>query len=113
MRGRWTPGVSVKTIWTSGRSMTPRTRVLVVCGVAEVIATFVPRIWLRRVDLPTFGLPTSATKPERRAAGLAVLVDLAAGGVGSVHRLWSFSARSAPLVLPAGSGRSSRSIAIS
>src|SRR5690606_35623032 len=43
----------------------PRTPRRVVCGLGVMGATFTPSIVLRRVDLPTLGLPTIATKPER------------------------------------------------
>jgi hypothetical protein len=36
-----------------------------VFGREEVIATFVPTMAFTRVDLPTLGRPTTATKPER------------------------------------------------
>lgn len=36
----------------------------VVWGRDEVIATFSPTNALTRVDLPTFGLPTTDTKPD-------------------------------------------------
>ena len=36
-----------------------------VCGRSETIATLVPTIRLTSVDFPTFGRPTSVTKPER------------------------------------------------
>src|SRR5690554_6346627 len=39
----------------------------VVCGLLETMATLWPRRALRRVDFPTFGRPTTATKPERYA----------------------------------------------
>ena len=42
-------------------------RVRVVFGEPAVMATLRPRIWFRSVDLPTFGLPTRATKPERNS----------------------------------------------
>src|SRR3990172_5697063 len=41
-------------------------RVRVVWGRGDTIATCSPRIRLSRVDLPTLGLPTMATKPARR-----------------------------------------------
>jgi hypothetical protein len=40
-------------------------RCRVVLGRDDVMATFVPTIVFTRVDLPTFGRPTTATKPER------------------------------------------------
>ena len=39
----------------------------VVCGLSETIATFWPTSAFTRVDLPTFGRPTTATMPERKA----------------------------------------------
>jgi hypothetical protein len=39
----------------------PRMRRRVVCGVAVTIDSFWSRSRFRRVDLPTFGRPTSAT----------------------------------------------------
>ena len=32
------------------------------------IETFVPTSWLRSVDFPTLGRPTSVTNPERKAS---------------------------------------------
>src|ERR1041385_1410389 len=64
--GRWYPGVSVNTIWRSGPVRTPRTGYLVVCGLFETMATFVPTIALIRLDLPVLGRPTTATTPERK-----------------------------------------------
>ena len=46
-------------------------RVRVVCGLSEVMATLVCRIWFRSVDLPTLGRPTKVTKPERISGPLA------------------------------------------
>jgi hypothetical protein len=36
----------------------------VVCGLSDVMATFEPTSALTRVDLPTFGLPVTQTKPD-------------------------------------------------
>src|SRR5690242_15795139 len=74
VRGLCTPGVSRNTICVSSVVRTPRTCVRVVCGLSETIDTFCPRIWLRSVDLPTFGRPTIATNPDRNG------VSLIAGG---------------------------------
>src|ERR671932_894072 len=41
-------------------------RRLVVCGLSETIATFPPTSMFTSVDLPTFGRPTTATKPLLR-----------------------------------------------
>ncbi len=63
-RGLWMPGVSTKTTWTSSRLRTPRTSVRVVCGAVAVMLTFMPRMALSSVDLPTLGLPTRVAKPD-------------------------------------------------
>src|SRR5205823_2290696 len=39
-------------------------RFLVVCGLSETIASFVPTSLLRSVDFPAFGRPISDTKPD-------------------------------------------------
>jgi hypothetical protein len=39
--------------------------VRVVWGLSDTIETFVPRIWLSSVDLPTLGRPTMVQNPER------------------------------------------------
>ena len=49
---------------TSSRVATPRIARRVVCGLSETIATLRPTIALTSVDLPTFGRPASATKPD-------------------------------------------------
>ena len=43
----------------------PRIRVRVVCTLWVTIETFAPTMRLRSVDLPAFGSPISATKPQR------------------------------------------------
>ncbi len=58
------PGVSTKTICASSRVRMPRIVRRVVCGLGETIAIFSPTYALTSVDLPTFGLPTIATKPD-------------------------------------------------
>ena len=63
-RGLWIPGVSTKTTWTSSRLRTPRTSVRVVCGAVAVMLTFMPRMALSSVDLPTLGLPTRVANPD-------------------------------------------------
>ena len=63
--GLWMPGVSKSTIWAPGRFTTARMRLRVVCGLSETIATFWPTSRLTSVDLPTFGRPTTVTKPAR------------------------------------------------
>jgi len=59
------PGVSTSTICTPGRLTMPRMRWRVVCGLAVTMLTFCATSALTRVDLPTFGRPAIATKPER------------------------------------------------
>ena len=77
-RGLCSPGVSTKTACIPGRWSTARTALLVVTGRGEVIVTFVPTMVFTRVDLPTFGLPTTATNPERRLGHLAASSDRSA-----------------------------------
>ncbi len=48
----------------------PRILFLVVWGREVVMATFSPRIWLRRVDFPTFGRPTIEINPDRKVKDL-------------------------------------------
>ena len=43
----------------------PVMRWRVVCALREVMLIFWPTKALSRVDLPTLGLPTMATKPQR------------------------------------------------
>src|SRR3954453_24167986 len=64
-RGRCTPGRSTSTSWWSPAVATPRIARRVVCGLSETIAILRPTSALTSVDLPTFGRPASATKPER------------------------------------------------
>ena len=47
--------------------MSPRIACRVVLGCGDVIAIFEPTRALMRVDLPVFGRPTMATKPERNS----------------------------------------------
>src|SRR5208282_4244781 len=56
----------------------PRRRWRVVCGRLEVMAMRAPTRALSKVDLPTFGLPTIATWPQRNAG---VAIDSAASGL--------------------------------
>ena len=51
----------------------PSKRVRVVCGLGLTIANLLPTKAFNKVDLPTFGRPTSATKPQRNC-------DLVVGG---------------------------------
>src|SRR5688572_5040210 len=59
------PGVSMKTAWSSPRLRTPSTRCRVVCGLSVTMLSFSPTSVFSSVDLPTFGLPTMATNPQR------------------------------------------------
>src|SRR5262245_7749910 len=51
-------------IWPSGRVTMPRMRVRVVCGFDETAAMCSPTSALSKVDLPAFGRPMSAAKPD-------------------------------------------------
>src|SRR5215212_9927631 len=62
-RGFWEPGVSTKTAWYPSPLRIPRMGPRVVWGRGEVIETLAPTSRLTRVDLPTFGRPSTATKP--------------------------------------------------
>src|SRR5258708_13604696 len=65
------PGVSRKAICPRFPSLRmPTMRLRVVCGFAETMETFWPRIRFRSVDFPAFGRPTSATTPKRGLRGL-------------------------------------------
>src|SRR5919205_702012 len=63
VRGRCRPGVSTRISWASSRWTIPRMVCRVVCGLAEVMATFLPTSALVRVDLPALGRPTSTENP--------------------------------------------------
>ncbi|MNW14340.1 hypothetical protein D3C71_2125430 [compost metagenome] len=63
------PGVSTKMIWLSPAMVMPRTRVRVVCTLELTIDTLEPTIAFSKVDLPAFGAPTRATKPQRGFSG--------------------------------------------
>jgi hypothetical protein len=68
----------VNTSWSSGSFRIPRTRKRVVWGRSDTIPTFDPTKALMRLDLPTFGRPTTATVPERKATG-RIIAERAAG----------------------------------
>ena len=65
VRGRCRPGVSTRISWASSRCTMPRMVWRVVCGRADMIATFSPTRAFVRVDLPALGRPTRQAKPER------------------------------------------------
>src|SRR5690606_34026131 len=50
--------------------MTPSIRWRVVCGLSVTMLIFSPTSAFISVDLPTFGRPTIATKPERLLSGV-------------------------------------------
>ena len=64
VRGLCKPGVSTNTICQSARVATPKILVRVVWGRSDTMATFSPTKAFIRLDLPTLGRPTMATKPE-------------------------------------------------
>src|SRR5581483_6415519 len=59
------PGVSTKMSCALPSVAIPRSNARVVCTLWDTIATLVPTSALINVDLPTFGAPISATKPQR------------------------------------------------
>ena len=61
----WNPGVSTKTNCAAPTVRMPVIRCRVVCALLEVMLIFCPTSALSRVDLPTFGLPTMAIRPQR------------------------------------------------
>src|SRR3954447_20716049 len=73
--GEKIPGVSTRMIWALSSITMPRISALVVCTLRETIVTLEPTSALTSVDLPTFGAPISATKPQLVAAGAPSVVD--------------------------------------
>ena len=67
-RGAKMPGVSTKISCAVPAIAMPRISARVVCTLRETIVTLEPTSALTSVDLPTFGAPISATKPQRVAA---------------------------------------------
>ena len=65
-RGAKIPGVSTKMSCASPSIAMPRMIARVVCTLGLTIVTLLPTSALTRVDLPTFGAPMMATKPQRR-----------------------------------------------
>ena len=65
----WKPGVSTNTNCESEAVRMPVMRCRVVCAFADVMLTFWPTSAFSKVDLPTFGRPTIATRPQCCAAG--------------------------------------------
>ncbi|CFN74206.1 Uncharacterised protein [Bordetella pertussis] len=61
----WKPGVSTNTNCSCSRVSTPWMRWRVVWALRDTIDILVPISALVRVDLPTLGRPTMATKPAR------------------------------------------------
>src|SRR5262245_8475543 len=58
------PGVSRKAIWPRWSLRMPTMRLRVVCGFAETMAHFWPRMRLSSVDLRALRRPTMATTPK-------------------------------------------------
>src|SRR6266436_5887270 len=73
--GEKIPGVSTRMICALFSITMPRIRARVVCTLRETIVTLEPTSALTSVDLPTFGAPISATKPQLVAAGAGSVVD--------------------------------------
>src|SRR5438552_2384746 len=66
-RGAKMPGVSMKTSCASPCIAMPRITARVVCTLRLTMLTLEPTSELVSVDLPAFGAPISATKPQRRS----------------------------------------------
>ena len=109
VRGLCSPGVSTNTSCQSGPVATPRSLLRVVWGWLETMATFSPTMRFMMLDLPTFGRPRMATKPERNflsdkcVSSVFMLVGCRAGTPGRRSRAaappgcGSQSCRSRPL----------------
>src|SRR3990172_6454301 len=59
------PGVSTRMTWLLPMSAMPRTGPRVVCALWVTMETLAPTSALVSVDLPLFGAPITATKPQR------------------------------------------------
>ena len=70
--GRCIPGVSTRTIWQDPVVTIARIALRVVSGFDDVIAICLPARALIRVDLPTFGRPTTAMNPDRKPSAPAL-----------------------------------------
>src|SRR5215510_2142341 len=64
-RGTKMPGVSMNTSWLAPSTAMPRTGVRVVWTLRLTMLTLAPTSVLTRVDLPAFGAPMMAMKPQR------------------------------------------------
>src|SRR5262249_22938557 len=84
------PGVSTKMTCACGTVLTPRIRVRVVWGLGVTIASLAPTRELSKVDFPTFGRPTKATKPQRNCPSGG---DMGVCGATKLHgiRLMAYS----------------------
>src|ERR1700720_1361366 len=97
-RGAKIPGVSTKISCAWPSIAIPSNRVRVVCTFGVTIASLCPTSWFIRVDLPAFGAPISATKPQRVTAsslsrgvreGFDSRCSLLLRGIGlAMGRLW-------------------------
>src|SRR5262245_40209573 len=72
-RGAKMPGVSMNTSWLAPSTAMPRTGVRVVCTLRLTMLTLAPTSVLTRVDLPAFGAPMMAMKPQR-VCGITSLI---------------------------------------
>src|SRR4051794_6457435 len=71
--GEKIPGVSTRMICALFSITMPRISARVVCTLRETIVTLEPTSAFTSVDLPTFGAPISATKPQRVPGAASVL----------------------------------------
>src|SRR5262249_43311400 len=79
------PGVSTRMICERSSITMPRISARVVCTLRETIVTLEPTSALTRVDLPTFGAPISATKPQRVLAPASGVIDAASDAFAFDH----------------------------
>src|SRR6476660_4208439 len=64
-RGAKIPGVSMNTSWLAPSTAMPRTGIRVVCTLRLTMLILAPTRVLTSVDLPAFGAPMTAMKPQR------------------------------------------------
>src|SRR5688500_3281444 len=65
------PGVSTRMTWALPTIAMPRTGPRVVCALCVTMETLAPTSALVSVDLPLFGAPINATKPQRVASSVS------------------------------------------
>src|SRR5580692_7043013 len=84
--GEKIPGVSTRMIWALFSITMPRIKARVVCTLRETMVTLEPTSALASVDLPAFGAPISATKPQRVASPAGCSAGSATSGLDAFAR---------------------------